>query len=128
MFTFMSNRYNTENTDRSEAMRQLIAEQRDAAAALSDKFHVVVTKKRKEKKRKNERKKSIYLPSEYILHFETFLPLGVTESLTEEELISYSYVSKQCTSESTKIMNLASTLLVCSTPPSCRAGVPRTEA
>lgn len=93
----------------------------DAAAALSDKFHVVVTKKRK-------KKKSIYLSSEYILHFEAFLPLGVKESLIEAELVSYSHVSKQCTSESKNIIKLASIPLVCSTPPSRRARVPGAEA
>lgn len=101
-------------------LRQRIAEQMDAAAALSDKFHVVVTKKRK--------KKSIYLSSEYILHFEAFLPLGVKESLIEAELVSYSHVSKQCTSESKNIIKLASIPLVCSTPPSRRARVPGAEA
>lgn len=61
---------------------QLIAEQRDAAALSRQ----VVTKKKK--------KKSFYLSSKYILHFEAFLPLGITESLTEAEKVSCSCISK----------------------------------
>lgn len=68
---------------------RLIAGWMEAAAALSGKFHVVVTQK------KNP---FIY----FILHFEEFLPLGITESLREAEKVSYSHVSKQFTTESKK--------------------------
>lgn len=65
---------------------QLIAEQRDAAA-LSRQVPCSCHKKKK-------KKKSFYLSSKYILHFEAFLPLGITESLTEAEKVSCSCISK----------------------------------
>lgn len=73
----MSNRYNTENTDRSEAAHCR------AEGCCYCSFRQVPCSCHQKKK-----KKSIYLSSEYIVHFEAFLPLGVTESLIEAELVS----------------------------------------
>lgn len=65
------------------------------AAALSGKFHVVVNNNHNNKNpKKPQQNTTIYLSSEYILHFEAFLPSGITESLTEAEKVSYSCVTK----------------------------------
>lgn len=82
MFTFMSNRCNTETMDRFDAAHCRV----DGCCCCS--FRQVPCSCHKKKI------KSIYLSSEYILHFEAFLPLGITESLTEAEKVSHSRVSK----------------------------------
>lgn len=83
MFTFMSNRCNTENMDRSDAAHCRV----EGCCCCS--FRQVPCSCHQKKK-----KISFYLSSEYILHFEAFLLLGITESLTEAEKVSYSHVSK----------------------------------
>lgn len=117
MFTFMSNRYNTENTDRSEAAHCR------AEGCCYCSFRQVPCSCHQKKEKK------IHL-SVFWVHCTlwSIFAIGSNRIPNWSRAGFYSHGSKQCTSESTKIMKLPSIPLACNTPPSWRAREPGAEA